>query len=205
MEGRKTEVEILVEKVLGRGRRGTNRENRMQGAVVIPIVSVDDESFPSSIRSAGVLFTLRTKTVATHKGQVSFPGGKIEPGEAPEKAALRETCEELGIPEEHIRILGFFGSFPTATSGWTIKAFIGLVSRKGITPLEAEVEEVFLVPLLELIEQRNSRKKETPPPWPTFFHKKGTKNFIIWGATGRILDEFLKSLETYINPKARPS
>ena len=171
--------------------------SRRQGAVLLPLVSTGGEDLPGTFRESSVLFTLRTETVATHKGEVSFPGGRIEQGETPAEAALRETAEELGLPLEKIRFIGFLGTFPTSTTAWEIRAALGILPGKGWTPMPKEVEEAFLVPLPELIETRKAQRlapAEPGPPWPTFLHRSGDRRFTIWGATARILAAFLDLL-----------
>ncbi len=170
---------------------------RKQGAVLLPLVPAGEEVLRPKLGETAVLFTLRTRTVASHKGEVSFPGGRIEPGETPREAALRETSEELRLPREAIRISGFLGSFPTSTTSWEIRAFAGFLPPGGWDPLPGEVEAAFLVPLPDLLEARAAQRRPTTlkgPPWPTFLHRSGNRRFTIWGATARILAAFLDLL-----------
>ncbi len=67
--------------------------------------------------SASVLFTVRTNTVGTHKGQVSFPGGHRNDGERSHDAAVREACEELGFTHSSLSVLGAFHD--VVASKWT--------------------------------------------------------------------------------------
>ncbi len=170
---------------------------RRQGAVLLPLVSSSGADLPPTFRQSSVLFTLRTRTVATHKGEVSFPGGRIEAGETPVSAALRETAEELRLDGTSIRLAGFLGSFPTSTTAWEIRAFVGCLPSAGWNPDPGEVERAFLVPLPALLEKRQAQRRaplEPSPPWPTFLHREGDQRFTIWGATARILAAFLDLL-----------
>ncbi len=170
---------------------------RRQGAVLLPLVSSTGEDLPGTFRDSSILFTLRTETVATHKGEVSFPGGKIEGRESPAQAALRETAEELRLDPSKIRLAGFLGSFPTSTTSWEIRAFAGFLPASGWSPTPKEVEAAFLVPLPGLLEKRKAQRLAPPepgPPWPTFLHYSGDRRFTIWGATARILAAFLDLL-----------
>ncbi len=170
---------------------------RRQGAVLLPLVSAKGAPLPRTFGESSILFTLRTETVATHKGEVSFPGGRIEEGESPEQAALRETAEELRLDPSKIRLAGFLGSFPTSTTAWEIRAFAGFLPARGWNPTPREVEAAFLVPLPELLEKRKAQRLAPPepsPPWPTFLHQDQERRFTIWGATARVLAAFLDLL-----------
>jgi len=80
----------------------------------------------------GVYFylTQRTEQVQHHKGQVSLPGGAWEPGESLEATALRETREEMGIPESEVTILGSLSQLPVPVTGFMIHPFVGIISRE---------------------------------------------------------------------------
>jgi len=171
---------------------------RSQGAVLLPLTALGGGCAPALSEETAVLFTVRTEGVATHKGQVSFPGGRIEPGETPRSAACRETMEELGIPEDRIRVLGALGGFPTLTSAWEIRCFVGHLAPGSLAPLAGEVAEVFEIPLAELRLKRRLQRREratAPPVWPTFGHARGERHLTVWGATARILAEFLDRIE----------
>jgi nudix motif 8 len=103
----------------------------------------------------GVLFTRRSETVGTHKGQVSFPGGMTDPEDVgPEETALRETEEEIGLPRGGIEVLGLFHDVLSITSvpvtpvvGW-----VGELSLDALTPNPAEIDDVFALSLPELLD-----------------------------------------------------
>ncbi|MCP5039121.1 MAG: CoA pyrophosphatase, partial [Rhodobacteraceae bacterium] len=105
---------------------------------------------------AHVLFTKRTETLSSHKGQVALPGGRIdESDETPESAALRETHEEVGIGSSEVTILGRLGDYLSG-SGYRIKPVVGIIDP-GFTLMvnEHEVAEVFEVPLAFLMDRAN--------------------------------------------------
>ena len=187
----------ILEALLSRRAGPPAIPSRRQGAVLLPLVSSGGDLYPKTLEEASVLFTLRTRKVPTHKGEVSFPGGKIEEGESPEEAALRETAEELRIPTGSIRVAGFLGSFPTYTTAWEIRALLGLLPPGPWDPSPREVEAVFQIPLPRLLEERRLQRAPSSlpgPPWPTFLHQSGHRRFTVWGATARILAAFLDLL-----------
>ncbi|MDP9224312.1 MAG: CoA pyrophosphatase, partial [Actinomycetota bacterium] len=95
-------------------------------AVLIPIIGSPEPR---------LLFTVRTDTVSSHKGQISFPGGSLDPGDASaEDGALRETREELGIDTHQVRLLGRLDSVPTFVSGYVIHPIVGWLDE--LPPLE---------------------------------------------------------------------
>ncbi len=104
-----------------------------------------------------VLLTRRADHLSTHQGQIAFPGGKIESGETPEQAAVREACEEVGLKEHNVEILGRLGPYYSG-SGFRITPIISL--EKAPQPLVAdagEVAEIFDVPLKFLMDTDNAR------------------------------------------------
>lgn len=143
-----------------------------------------------------VIFTLRSMTVATHKGQISFPGGVAEPGDkGPLHTALRETHEEIGIPPEAIQVVGFLDSLDTVTGFW-ITPVVGFVDDAvPCRTQQDEVEEVFGVSLGELMDPRHL---EISTRWyqgrSYVDHRFHVAGRVIWGATGRIVHNFIEAL-----------
>ncbi|MGC8477996.1 MAG: NUDIX hydrolase [Acetobacteraceae bacterium] len=137
----------------------------------------------------GVLLTRRTERLAHHAGQVSFPGGRIDPGDAgPTAAALRETEEEVGLAADRIVTFGPLEDFLTGT-GFRITPILALLpERAEYRPQPAEVAAVFHYPLARLLDPaapwqerqwRNGQLRDTWV-WPHPDH-------VIWGATAAIL------------------
>jgi 8-oxo-dGTP pyrophosphatase MutT (NUDIX family) len=142
-------------------------------------------------RDAGfnVLFTQRSAHLSAHAGQVSFPGGRLEPSDAgPIEAALREATEEIGLDPALVRVVGRLHSFQTVT-GFLITPVVGFVDP-GFEPRpdETEVDAVFEVPLSFLLDPSNVSVGYRERMGVRFrvyeFHYEGRH---IWGATASIL------------------
>ena len=127
--------------------------NSTKAAVLVPIVS-----HPGA---ATVLFTQRTTHLKSHSGQISFPGGRVEPHDpTPEFTALRETQEEIGLAQERVEILARMPEYLTRT-GFRVTPVVGLVAPPlELSPDPNEVAEVFEVPLEFLLQERNYWREE---------------------------------------------
>lgn len=176
-------------------------DGRQSYAVLVPLVERSD--------GLHVLYEVRALTLRRQPGEICFPGGHIETGEGPEQCALRETFEELGIPEEKIRVLGRM-DFVAHRANFIMYPILAVISGETadhMAPNPAEVGETFEVPLSHLLETdpieydyelipspaRNfpyellnipkdykwQRGRENVPVYPWQGHA-------IWGLTGRI-------------------
>lgn len=137
----------------------------------------------------GVLLTRRSPALSRHAGQVSFPGGRIDPGDASiEDAALREAFEEIGLPRDAVEVVGRLSPFLTGTGFriWPVTAIV----QAHAPLLSAEVTHVFELPLAVLLDPAAPRSERvmyrgamrTIWRWPHDEHE-------IWGATAGILVE----------------
>lgn len=150
-------------------------------AVLIPIVLHEPE--------LTVLLTQRTDHLASHAGQVAFPGGKIDDGDKDAlAAALRETREEIGLDQNYIEPLGFLDAYLTRTSFQVIPV-VALV-RPGfvLAPHEAEVAAIFEVPLRFLMSQENHLRHSRQ--WQgknRYFYAMPYGERYIWGATAGMI------------------
>jgi 8-oxo-dGTP pyrophosphatase MutT (NUDIX family) len=156
-------------------------------AVLIPVLAAGPE--------VRLVFTERTMELSRHAGEISFPGGLVDPGEDPASAALREAREELGIPPSDVELIGSLPPVNTYVSGVLIVPFVGLLwTDPRFTPNAAEIAEVLEYPLGELIARR--REEELVYEGTVFitdvFDMDG---HVIWGATARILRQLLEALE----------
>ncbi len=155
-----------------------------QAAVLIPLVT----------RTSGltVLLTRRTDHLHDHAGQISFPGGRVEPEDAGVTGtALRETAEEIGLRGECIEPLGTVGTYVTAT-GYHVTPVAALVHPPfDLTPDPFEVAEVFEVPLSFILDSRNhQRNTVVTREGRRQYHAIPYGSFYIWGATAAMLLNF---------------
>lgn len=139
-----------------------------------------------------ILFTRRAENLAAHGGQISFPGGSVETGEPLEAAATREAQEEVGIPPHRVELIGRLDDVITH-SGFLVAPFVGVIHEPiEYVMQEAEVVEVFEVPLEALLDVRNPEVRYVPfrnKRYPAYFYHYD--RYEIWGLTGRMLKAFL--------------
>src|SRR5919198_3188526 len=153
-------------------------------AVLIPVT---DERNPT------VVFTKRTDDLPRLAGEISFPGG-LRNASDPDllETALRETEEELGLPRSDIEVLGALEPFLTYTTGYWVTPFVGLLDPgHQLVPSPAEIAEVFRVPLATLDRiEREVEWHRDEWTWTGFVYE--VDGHTIWGATGRMLHQFLE-------------
>lgn len=138
-----------------------------------------------------LLFTQRTQDVPTHKGQVSFPGGGVEAYDTDEcMAALRETSEEVGVLPNDVDVLGRMDELLTFSSTFIITPFAAVIPD-GVAHVtsDREVARILEVPLKHLLDPNLRQPDQATHHWRYTWN--GT---VIWGATARILNEFLTIL-----------
>jgi 8-oxo-dGTP pyrophosphatase MutT (NUDIX family) len=162
-------------------------EGARAAAVLIPVVGGPEPA---------LIFTLRTETVSSHKGQISFPGGSIDATDpSPAAAALREANEEIALDPDAVEVLGELDTFPTYVSGYVVTPIVGwLESMPEVRPNPAEVARVLVIPLSELTDEIRFD--------PGFEHAGRTfpteawvwEDNVIWGVTARVVRGFLQLL-----------
>ena len=193
-------------KVQGRKPLPVDVKNRF--SVMIPLIKRD--------REIHLLFEKRAFTLRNQPGEISFPGGRIEKGESPREAAVRETAEELLISEREIEIYSE-GDFVVNPYAAIIYTFVGEIKKDfdKISPSEDEVEKVFTVPLSYFLKTkpksykinlRVERNKEFPyhliPNGVNYKFKRGREEVlfyeygdeIIWGFTAKMARRFVENL-----------
>ncbi len=140
-----------------------------------------------------ILFTKRTETVKHHKGEISFPGGVYDQeDETLQRTALRESFEEIGLEERDVRILGCLDDVETLTQ-YRVRPFVGVLPHPYPFVVNTEeIEELIEIPLRALLQRNRFEEK--------MIFLEGDERIIytyrygkhlIWGATAKILKEFL--------------
>lgn len=167
--------------------------NLRPAAVLVPLFWEDDHW--------SLLFTRRTETVQSHKGQVSFPGGAADPGDSsPEATALRETFEEIGLQPHDVSIIGLLGVRPTISS-YLVTPVVGCIHGPKVYMLSMhEVSRVFTIPLCWLADPANWEERQRTTPIGYFekiIYYQPYDGEILWGATARITHDLLKTLDLY--------
>jgi 8-oxo-dGTP pyrophosphatase MutT (NUDIX family) len=171
-----------------RPRRVVERDGLVPAAVLLLLI---DRGEPQ------ILFTKRSERVAHHKGQISFPGGIVETRDGSRlETALRECREEIGLPPESVEILGTLDDTETQATQFVITPFVGLVPKPvAWRPDGEEIEQVLELPLAGLMDPASFRVEiwnRGGQPTPVYFYE--CQGQVVWGATARILKQFLDLL-----------
>lgn len=164
---------------------------RVRAAVLIALFEEDGE--------ARVVLTRRSSSMRSHRGEVSFPGGRIELDETPVQAALREADEEVGIDPGTAEVLGELMPLATMSSSSSITPYVAVLpGRPQLRPNPGEVELAFDVALADLLADGVFREERwdfpNGPDRPVYFFDLPAD--LIWGATARILHELLALVVT---------
>jgi 8-oxo-dGTP pyrophosphatase MutT (NUDIX family) len=169
---------------LNPGWRGPGGGVRADAAVLVPIV---DRAEPT------VLLTRRSDALSNHAGQIAFPGGRMDPGETPEAAALREAEEEVGLSPERVTLIGRSSPYETVT-GFAVTPVVGLVTPPFDLRLNgAEVAEAFEVPLALLLDETSYERRSHDGAGVErrrWFYAVPFDGRLIWGATAGMLRAF---------------
>ena len=169
-----------------------NAKSRQAGVLVLLFPQAD---------GLHLILTRRTETLRGHSGQISFPGGQHDPNDATlADTALRETCEELGVCDEVVQILGCLSTLYIAPSDFEVSPWVGALEKRPVfMPNPEEVAEVFTVPLAALLdatykrmEQRDFRGITIDVPYYAFGGHK------VWGATAMMLSELENRLRAVL-------
>ena len=166
---------------------------RIPSAVLIPLYDKQGEYY--------ILFIQRTNRVKDHKGQISFPGGAYEEGDNNlRQTALREAAEEVGLAAEDVEVLGELDDLRTIGSSYVISPFVARMPWPYQLKVDGwETEEVIEVPISALLNKSNvSQDKAILEGGEIDQYYYHYQDKIIWGATARILNQFLGILTDVI-------
>lgn len=166
---------------------GAMEKPSVPAAVLVPVVLGNPP---------GILLTKRTPHLKSHAGQVSFPGGRIDPEDAdPEAAALREALEEIALDPANVEVLGRMDEFVTGT-GYRITPVVGLLPPGLVYhPSPHEVEAVFELPVSVLLDPDAPRRQRhhVRGVWRDYWVWPHPDHYI-WGATAAILVHLARKL-----------
>lgn len=176
-----------------RGDHDLNPDLRPEGplrhaAVLVPLIDHSD--------GMTVMLTKRTDDLPTHAGQISFPGGRIEPEDTdPVAAALRETYEEVGVPPDMVEVIGTLDDYVTRT-GYLVTPVVGFIAPPfPVEPDPGEVDEVFEVPLEFVLDPANhQRHSRVYLGRERHFYVLPYEGRYIWGATAGMLVNLYEAL-----------
>jgi len=160
-------------------------DQEREAAVVVPVV---DGPAPR------LLFTKRADHLPDHPGQMSFPGGGREPADASLwETALREADEEVGLERAEVDRVGRLDDIRTVTR-YSVRPFVSRVPDRGYEPCDEEVAEIAVLPLSDLTDLDNydSERRDHPYYGEIRLHFFRVGGYTVWGATARILVQFLE-------------
>ncbi|BFK80960.1 CoA pyrophosphatase [Clostridium baratii] len=202
-------MEEFLKKVFKDYKVGLNDENIMKkSAVILPIININGVD--------SILFEVRTDELSLNPGEVCFPGGRIEKGESPKEAAIRECVEEIGLSFDNLDVITELDTFVSNTN-MIIYPFLAYI--KGDYKFlinESEVKEILTIPLDYLVSMEPIsvyNKLITIPsddfPFENIINgedykfREGSyrvlfykyKDYVIWGMTARILENFLNKIK----------
>jgi len=177
-----------------RPRRELSRSDLISAAVLLPITA-----HPLEAGEPYILFTKKSADVPHHKGQFSFPGGIVEERDGSRvETALREAWEEIRLPPDAVEVLGLLDDTATRATPFIITPVVGIVTRDVKFQADGrEIERVLEVPLETLRDPnifRTELWEREGTPHPVHFFTVTVED-VIWGATARILKQFLDVVE----------
>lgn len=179
-------------------------------SVLVPLIEINNEF--------NLIFEVRSMSIKSQPGEISFPGGRIEDGESPLEAAVRETWEETGIEKENIEIITEL-DYASNKNGSFVYSFLGHIKNteySGIEFSKDEVSELFCVPISFFLENEPEKYyinyyPEPEENFPLHMIKEGAnynwgnirypvyfynyKDYIIWGLTAKITNSFIKKIK----------
>lgn len=162
---------------------------RRAAAVLVPLFIVGGE--------VGVVLTQRTAHLRSHSGQVAFPGGGWEPGDATLKeTALRESFEEIGLDPNDVDVLGAMEDVPTVGSDYMVRPYVARIPHPyEFVPDPNEVERIILPPLdlfADLTRRREEIRERDGRVYNVYFFD--FEGAVVWGATARMLVSLVERL-----------
>ncbi len=184
-------IDELKQILASRNRRVIDHPPFSHAAVLVPLYQKEGQCH--------LLFTKRSDLVKYHKGEISFPGGMVdEEDHELVHTALREAYEEIGLKEKDVQIIGLLDDIVTTTQ-FIVTPIVGLFPYPyPFRVSEVEIAELIEVPLTHLLDENSFR--ETEIVWmgqKEFVYAFQYEHHTIWGATARILKQFLDLISSH--------
>jgi 8-oxo-dGTP pyrophosphatase MutT (NUDIX family) len=194
-------IESIRTKLAGYTPNQLPSDNRPLAAVLIPIYVVDG--------AYHIVLTKRTDRVEHHKGEISFPGGARDPEDIDlEATALRESHEEIGLHPKHVEVIGRVDDFITV-SQFHVTPYVGLIdidaSPYNWLPQAREVAEILEVPVPHLVDPQNlvMDRRVMSDGRVAEMESYAWREHLVWGATARMLRNFLEVAVLETEPAGR--
>ncbi|MDX6554646.1 MAG: hypothetical protein QOD86_841 [Miltoncostaeaceae bacterium] len=177
-----------LEGLLARRERSVLDDDSIRAAVLLVLYDEGDRPY--------LVLTKRTETVA-HPGQISLPGGRLEPDESLRAAAVRETEEEIGVPAAALRVVGALDDVHTMASNYAITPFVAVLQGPfAATPADDEVALVLEIPVEDLL----AADARLPDGVDGLELRYPLADEDVWGATARILRNFSRLARCALGP-----
>lgn len=168
-------------------------DNAKKSAVLVPLIVGEDNSLH-------VVLTVRSDALRNHKGQISFPGGRLDDGESAVEGALREAHEEIGLESQFLDVAGILSSLYIPPSNSAVTPVVAMLRGQPAWNINTgEVQEVLVQPIDNLLNEESIRIRtdvmpHLPVPVPTW---EINHSIPLWGATAMMLNEFITLYNEY--------
>ena len=154
--------------------------------------------YPGLNSETRLVLILRKTYQGVHSNQIGFPGGRLEAGDSDlRETALRETEEEVGIPQDEISVIKELTRLYIPPSNFWVQPFLGILEKNPVlVPQESEVEEILEVKLADFLDERNMIKKNLSTSYAKNIEVPAYRlnGHVVWGATGMMLSEIRELL-----------
>ncbi len=180
-------LEDLEKKILKHKKNKLNIKGFRRAAVLVPILKT-----PTGLE---ILFTVRSKQLSSHAGQIAFPGGRLDEHETYTEAALRETSEEIGLNLTRAKTIGYLSEHPSPGK-YIVRPVVAVIDWPQKLNINSdEVSEVFTAPIEDLLKIETYTEERIFMEYRRYLHFFQFQDRLIWGLTGNVLKELLEIIQ----------